>query len=483
MKKITGLGRSLAACLALVLAGAAVAGGGAAMEGDQELSDAQLSAIDTIVRGAREGVGFPSLIVLIDRGGKTIYSRALGNADLSFDIPASMETAYAIGSITKSFTGLAAVQLAYEGRLDLDATVSDYLPDYAGPGADVTVARLLDHTSGIPNYTNEIPGIRPSLERRAYTRDEMVALFEDLPLNFEPGTRWSYTNSGYYLLGLIIETVSGTDYYDYLRENVFAPLGMERTYSGDYAEVIPRHARGYAATGNGYVNAAPWHYLVPFSAGSLVSTAADVVRYRRGVFHSEHFPPGLRAMVLETRPLAGGQESLYSLGGLIISEFAGRRKISHAGDIWGYTSDHAYYPDDDLTIVMLANRQADAPAMSSFEQKIARVIFGVPQPEVQDLSLSEEELKRYAGDFRLNPYIVGADVYGFIERDGKLFIRFGGTGAEGPAIPLLAQGDGTFRAIFDDEWVFRFTGEPGAQKAGTLTMNYRGGTFYAERME
>jgi CubicO group peptidase (beta-lactamase class C family) len=483
MRKIIGFTRSVAAFLTLALAGVAVAKGGAAIEGEPALSEAQRSAIDSIVRNATEDAGFPSLLVLIDRGGRTIYSQALGNADLSFDIPASVETAYAIGSITKSFTGLAAVKLAYEGHLDLDATVADYLPAYEGPGADVTVARLLDHTSGIPNYTNEIPGIRSSLERRAYTREEMVELFEDLPLNFEPGTRWSYTNSGYYLLGLIIETVSGMDYYDYLREHVFAPLGMERTYSGDYAEVIPRHARGYALTETGYVNAAPWHYLVPFSAGSLVSTAADVVRYRRGVFHSEHFPPGLRAMVLETRPLAGGQESLYSLGGLVISEFAGRRKISHAGDIWGYTSDHAYYPDDDLTIVMLANRQADAPAMSSFEQKIARVIFGVPQPEVQDLSLSEEELGRYAGDFRLKPYIVGAEVYGFIARDGKLFIRFGGTGAEGPAIPLLAQGDGIFRAIFDDEWLFRFTGEPGAQKAGTLTMNYRGGTFHAERAE
>lgn len=483
MNKIIGFGRSVAACLALALAGVAVAAGGATNEGRQALSDAQRSAIDAIVANVKEGGGFPSLVVLIDRGGKTIYSRVLGRADLSFDIPATMETAYAIGSITKSFTGLAAVKLAYDGELDLDATVGEYLPEYEGPGAEVTVARLLDHTSGIPNYTNEIPGIRSSLERRAYTREEMVALFEDLPLNFEPGTRWSYTNSGYYLLGLIIETVSGMDYYEYLREHVFAPLGMERTYSGEYAEVIPRHARGYARTETGYVNAAPWHYLVPFSAGSLVSTAADVVRYRRGVFHSEHFPPALRAMALETRPLAGGEESLYSLGGLIISEFAGRRKISHAGDIWGYTSDHAYYPDDDLTIVMLANRQADAPAMSSFEQKIARVVFDVPQPEVRDLSLSEEELGRYAGDFRLSPYIVGAEIYGFIAGDGKLFIRFGGTDAEGPAIPLLAQGDGTFRAIFDDEWVFRFAVEPGAGKADTLTMNYRGGTFYAERIE
>jgi CubicO group peptidase (beta-lactamase class C family) len=482
MRNIIGFGRPAAALLALAAAGA-VAAGTPAGAGEQTLDDAQRSAIDTIVQGAREAGGFPSLVVVIDQGGETIYSRVLGDADLSHDVPATLETAYAIGSITKSFTGLAAVKLAYEGDLDLDATVRDYLPDYDGPGADVSVARLLDHTSGIPNYTSEIPGIRPSLERRGYSREEMVALFADLPLNFEPGTRWSYTNSGYYLLGLIIETVSGMDYYDYLREQVFEPLGMERTYSGDYAEVIPRRARGYALSGEDYVNAAPWHYLVPFSAGSLVSTAADVVRYRRGVFHSEHFPPGLRAMVLETRPLAGGEESLYSLGGLIISEFAGRRKVSHAGDIWGYTSDHAYYPEDDLTIVMLANRQADAPAMSSFEQKIARVLFDVPQPEVRDLSLSEEELGRYAGDFRLDPYIVGAEVYGFLAQDGKLFIRFGGTDTEGPAIPLLAQGDGTFRAIFDDEWVFRFVSEPGARKAGVLTMKYRGGTFYAERVE
>lgn len=483
MRKKTVFGASAMIRLAFVLAGISTAAVGAPGSGKPPLSETQRAAIDTLVHSARESAGFPSLVVVIDRGGDTLYSSVIGEADLGHGIPATADTAYAIGSITKSFTGLAAVQLAYEGKLNLDATVQDYLPDYGGPGASVTVARLLDHTSGIPNYTNEIPGIRESLERRAYSRAEMVALFEDLPLKFPPGTRWSYTNSGYYLLGLIIEAVSGMGYYDYLSAHVFEPLGMERTYSGDYAEIVPRLARGYDLTEQGYVNAPPWYYLVPFSAGSLISTADDVIRYRRGVFHSEHFPPGLRAMILETRPLAGGEESLYSLGGLIISEFAGRKKISHAGDIWGYTADHAYYPEDDLTIVLLANRQADAPAMSSFEQKIARVVFDIPRPEVRDLSLSEEELARYAGDFRLHPYIVAAEVYGFIAQGGKLFIRFGGVEADGPVIPLLAQGDGTFRAIFDDEWVFRFTGESEDGAASELEMEYRGGTFYAERVQ
>jgi CubicO group peptidase (beta-lactamase class C family) len=446
-----------------------------------ELDNTQQSAIEEITKQFMEAGAYPSAVVLIDQGGETIYARALGMADLENDMPANMETAYAIGSITKSFTGLAINLLAYRGKIDLAAPLNKYLPDYDGPAASVKVRRLLDHTNGIPNYTGQIPGVRKKLPRNEWSREEMVGFFEQQALLFEPGAKFSYTNSGYYLLGLIIEKVSGMSYYEFLQKNVFDPLEMTRTYSGDDSELISNRARGYAAGKLGFVNAPPWSYLIPYSAGSLVSTAGDLVKYRRGVFHSDYFPPKLREMLLTTSTLNGGEPNIYAQSGLIESDFEGHRKISHGGDIWGYSANHAFYPDEDITIIILTNNQADAPVPSSMEQKIARVVFGIPQPEIKDLAVNEKDLTRYAGNYYLHPYLFGMKRMGFIGQEGKLYIRFGGTDVEGPMVPLLAQGDGIFRAIFDDEWVFQFILDEDGEKAGNLKSWYRDGTFLAKR--
>jgi CubicO group peptidase (beta-lactamase class C family) len=438
-------------------------------------------AIDRLLRLSAEAMRLPSVVLVIDRGGEAVYEKAIGHSDLSHRIETSVDTAYAIGSITKSFTGLAIAQLAHEGRVDLEETVAHYLPSYKGPGAAATVAQLLTHSSGIPNYTNEIPGIREQIARNAFTRDQMVDLFQALPLNFQPGSQFSYSNSGYYLLGLIIEKVTGESYYDYLDRTVFSPLGLTRTYSGDRTELIPNLAHGYEVGPDGFLNAPPWHHLVPFSAGSLVSTAHDVIRYRRGVFHSDAIPQGVRDILLATTTLAGGAPNVYTLGGLVLSEPYGMRKISHAGDIWGYASNHSYYPEQDVTIVLLTNRAANTPALASIEAKIARIVFDIPQPTVRNLQLDKATLDRYVGTYRVHPYRIGFANLEFVERDGKLLMCFERCPDDfAGAVPLLAQGDALFRAPFDDEWTFRFiSGENGVSQ---LVSQYRDGTIYGERV-
>lgn len=439
------------------------------------------AAIEAITASIMAAGQYPSIAILIDQGGETIYSSSTGMADIEQDRPAQADSAYAIGSITKSFTALAILQLVEAGKVDLQQPVRTYLPDFQGPAADVKVQHLLDHTSGIPNYTNDIPGLNGKLDRTDFTREDMVGFFASLPLQFEPGEMFNYTNSGYYLLGLIIEQVSGLDYYEYLRQNVFEPLDMQRSYSGDSGEIIPWRVRGYDVGENGLVNAPPWWYLVPFSAGSLVMTAEDVVKYRRGVFHSDAFSPGLRELLQTTHDMNDGTHNFYAQGGLILSEFNGHRKISHSGDIWGFAADHAYYPDEDVTIVILSNRQADAPSVVSLEQKIARELFDIPQPEVLDLPVSEEELQRIQGNYKLHPFVFGPPVYGFVGHEGKLFLKFGGVEQEGPMVPLLSQGDGRFLFMPDDEWSFQFDATEG--KAATFESSARDGTFYAKRMD
>lgn len=472
MKTATWACRTMAGLLiSLVVMAAPVFGG--------ELSSDQLNRIEEIITRIKEQGRFPGVSVWVDKGGVNVYSVAFGETDIENGLAASIDSAYPIGSITKSFTALAALQLVAAGQLDLDAPVSRYLEDFSGPAKDVLVRQLLTHTSGIPNYTS-IPVVRDQLKRQKLGREQMVSFFADLPLQFEPGTRFNYTNSGFYLLGLIIEKVSAKDYYQYLQENVWDPLGMARTYSGDDEQLISGRVRGYEYGQKGFSNASPWYYLVPFSAGSIISTVGDLARYRRGVFVSDVIDSKVRALVLKQVPMKDGTPNPYTLGALIKSDFHGHIKYSHSGEIYGFFSDHAYYPDDDLTIAILTNRKGAAPTPVSMERKIARVVLGLPELVAKDVQLSAEQLAQYVGDYYLEPLQFGPPVYGFKVIDGVLAVSFGGVEAAGPALPLRAQGNDQFVSVMDDEWRFTFTRE-GDDILGFESVA-RDATFFATRM-
>lgn len=420
----------------------------------------------------------PSVTVLVDRKGETVFELSIGLADVGEKRAADADSVYALGSITKSFTALATLQLVDRGKLSLDDTVGKWLPDYAGPARAVTVARLLDHTSGIPNYT-EIRPLYPKLERSAWTRPDMVANFSALPLSFEPGARWSYTNSGYYLLGLIVEKVSGLDYYEYLRQNVFAPLGMAHTYDGDDTKIVPGRVRGYRVRGGTVTNGPPWHYLVPFSAGSLLATAGDLAKYRRGVFTSPAFSPSLRELITTNRPLNDGTPNLYALGGLISSRFEGHRKFSHSGEIFGFHSDHAYYPDDDVTVVVLSNRMGLMPSPVSLEHKLARILFDAAAPSTSPVAMTPRDLQLFVGDYDLRPFLFGPERYTIAVENGSLVVKIGG--AEAPGMPLVAVGKQRFVSSLDDEWVFDFDVPRRGQVARGFTMSAADGQLTAFR--
>jgi CubicO group peptidase (beta-lactamase class C family) len=445
----------------------------------EPLSPALRAQLAAATAEYREQAGPPAVTVLVDRGGETIFTTSVGLADVADRRAASAEAVYAIGSITKSFTALAALQLVDQGRISLDDTVDKLLPDYRGPGGKVKVRNLLDHTSGLPNYTSDIDGLYPRLERDAWTRDDMVANFAPMPLQFEPGSLWNYTNSGYYLLGLIIEKTSGLDYYEYLRTHVFMPLGMQHTHSGDDSEIIPDRVRGYRMRDGKLRNAAPWHYVVPFSAGSLLSTASDLARYRRGVFMSPAFPQSLRDLVVRTVPLKDGTPNLYALGGLINSSFHGHRKLSHSGEIFGFHSNHAYYPDEDLTIVVLTNRMGLFPSPVSLEHRLARVLFGIPAPVHSPVQVSPKDLAQFSGDYELRPFIFGSPRYTFAVENGNLLLKIGGPDA--PGMPLAPVGERRFVLAIDDEWVIEFDQASRGRPATGFHMSIADGTLTGYR--
>jgi D-alanyl-D-alanine carboxypeptidase len=446
-----------------------------------ELTSQQRVQLAAAIAVYQERAGAPAISVYVDQGGSGIFRADLGLADVDARRAVGPDSVYGIGSITKSFTAHAVLTLVAAGRLRLEDTVASILPDYAGPGAKVTIAQLLSHTSGIPNYVNEIPGLQPRLRRAEMQRADVLAAFEPLPLQFEPGSRWSYSNSGYYLLGLIVERVSGKSYYDYLRDDVLKPLGITRIWSGDDREIVPMRVHGYDWGVSGLENATPWFYLVPFSAGSLLTTAEELARYRRAVFTSPAVPARVRELITTEVPLSGGESTGYTLGALVKSQFGGLLKYAHSGEIWGYAASHAYYPTRDTTIVVLSNRKGPLLTPVSLERAIARILFDLPAPVIEDKKLSAKEALRYSGVYGLGIKRIGPPTLSFANRDGRLYFAFGAVSDPGKMLKLDRVGPDRFVLADDSETSFEFSGRAPQGAADQVVLEALNGRFAATR--
>jgi D-alanyl-D-alanine carboxypeptidase len=455
-----------AAMTALAAAGSLLAGCATA----QPAADPHTAAIDALVANAQSSGPYPGLAVSVRRGDTLIYEAAYGEADLEQHTAATPDTVFQIGSITKSFTALMIAQLAAEGQVDIEAPVSTYLPDYSGPGRDVPVRDLMNHTAGLVNYTS-LPDF-PQGSQRTVTRETMRDYFEDADLLFEPGTAFSYSNSGTYTLGLIIEAVTGQTYDAALAERVLEPLGLDRTYYAGYEPVIEGRAEGYVVGEDGFRNAPQLDPLVPFSAGALLSTVQDIQDYIDQVQRQNVFGDAVRDMLYEQVEL-GGDTLAYALGALVIRDWEGHRKIAHAGDIDGFAAYMSYYPDDDLSIVVMGSTRDVAPTPVGLEQKIARIVFEQPRPAPSTDPLADSEIAAIAGNYDASYMRIGIDRIGILPREGGIAFRIGGIDAQGPAIPLLHLEGRTFLAAHDDEMVFAFSPEDGA--SSDLTVDWLGG--------
>jgi D-alanyl-D-alanine carboxypeptidase len=429
----------------------------------------------------QERAGAPAISVYIDRGGSPIYRADVGLADVDACRGLGPDSVFGIGSITKSITAHAILTLIAAGRLKLDDTVGSVLADYAGPGAKVTISQLLTHTSGIPNYVNEIPGLQPRLRRSDLQRSDMLATFEPLPLQFEPGSHWSYSNSGYYLLGLIIERVSGKSYYDYVRDEVLKPLGITRVWSGDDREIVPMRVHGYDWGAHGLENATPWFYLVPFSAGSLLTTSEELARYRRAVFTSPAVPAGVRDLLTTEVPLSTGESTGYTLGALEKSQFGGLLKYAHSGEIWGFSASHAYYPSRDTTIVVLTNRKSPQITPVSLERTIARIVFDIPAPVIEDQKLTAKDASRYSGVYALTIKRIGPPRLTFTSRDGRLYFMFGAGSDPAKMQRLDRTASNRFVLADDPETSFEFHSHTVQAPADQVVLEALNGEFAAIR--
>ena len=351
--------------------------------------------VDWLVADFQRSTGVPGVSVAVVRAGRdTLVDKGYGVADLENDVPATARTVYRIGSVTKQFTAAAVLQLAEQGRLSLDASLGALLPQVPAAWRAVTVRQLLNHTSGIRDYTE----IGPRWVRRYredMPPDSIVALVRDDTLDFAPGSKWAYSNTGYVLLGMVIEKASGASYAAYLREHFFQPLGLTQTYYCDVAPVIKHRAQGYERQPGGLVNAGYLSMTQPFAAGALCSTVGDLAAWNRALATGRVV--GAASWARMTTPEGAAARAHYGYG-IESDTLAGHREIAHTGGINGFLSANSYFPDDSLSVTVLTNSGSSPP--NRLLDKIARVALGVPLPAAPKVvALSADERARYVGRY------------------------------------------------------------------------------------
>jgi CubicO group peptidase (beta-lactamase class C family) len=334
------------------------------------------AAIDSIARAAVDGGRIAGLSVGVVVGGDTLVLRGYGRADVELDVPTPDRAVYEIGSVTKQFTAAAILQLRDRGLIDLDADISEYLPHYDTQGRRVPVRRLLDHTSGIRGYT-ELEAFR-AIAPRALHPDTLVRMFQVEPFDFEPGTALIYNNSAYFLLGLIIERVSVQTYADYVKEHLFGPAGMPDSRYCSNTEIVPLRAKGYTATPAGLRRADHIDHMWPYAAGSLCSTAGDLIAWTQALHGGRVLGADAYRELITPDTLIGGVRVRYAKG-LSISTVAGQAAISHGGGIPGFLSDLVYLPEHDAIVTVLINTTGPT-APGAISAAIIRTLFGEPAP-------------------------------------------------------------------------------------------------------
>ena len=329
------------------------------------------SQIDQIMQ-SRSSSGDFSGAVLVGRQGKVLYQRAFGFANREWKIPNDLQTKFQIGSMTKQFTATLILQLVNEGKLRLDGKISDYLPYYRrDTGSRITIHHLLTHTSGVPNFTS-LPGFLDSpASRTEYGVEEFVTKYCSGDLEFEPGTKFNYSNSGYFLLGAILEHVSGKSYEALLHERIFGPLAMNDSGYAHSDTIIARRAAGYEHTDAGFKNARFYDMSIPFAAGALYSTVGDLFLWDQALYGESLLPTKLRNLLFKRNleDYGYGWVTLIPAPG---TPYAGESIPMHGGAIFGFQSVIQRIIQHHELIVLLDN--SDSPKLLDISLQIRRVL-------------------------------------------------------------------------------------------------------------
>jgi D-alanyl-D-alanine carboxypeptidase len=381
----------------------------------------------------------PGAAVIIVEHGKTVYAAGQGLADLEAKTPITPQTAFRLGSITKQFSSAVLLQLIEEGKVSLDDPISRYLAGFPEPGASATVRQLLNHTSGIQSYTS-IPGwMTEANTGRAYTTEQMIGLFRDMPSPARPGEKWDYNNSGYVLVGAIVEKVTGKPWHQAVAERITRPLGLETIRYGVEEPTIASMAHGYTVRETGVAPAVKIHMSVPHAAGALVGTVGDLARWGAALHHGKVVKPASYAAMIAPTRLPNGETIPYGFG-LGTGEMRGHQEIGHGGGIFGFSTDSTYFPKEDVFVAVFANSDQPATPPGVAMRKLAAMAIGDPFPEFTRAEVAPAALEPLLGVYRIDAAGGEPQERIFYARDGKLFTKRSGA----PEMEVFAAGDDRF---------------------------------------
>lgn len=376
----------------------------------------------------------PGAVVIVVDDGKVVYEAGHGLADIETGVPITPDTVFRYASITKQFTAATILQLVAEGKVSLDAPLTDYIPEYPQPGGSATVRQLLNHTSGIMSYTN-LPGMRdPAVTTAPRTTAQMLDYFEDQPMPAAHGERMAYNNSGYVLLGAIIERVTGKNWDVAVRERIASPLGLASLNSGIYEAGMASMATGYSIEDDKVAPAQEIHMSFPHAAGALVGTARDLATWAGALHSGKVVPAPLYAQMIAPTTLPDGSTSSYGFG-LTNADVRGEPSIGHSGGIFGFSTDSLYLPGEDLFVAVLTNSDSPKTSAGLLTQKVAALAIGKVYPEYEVQALPLDRLEDVVGRYEF----VGA-VRDFFVEDGSFYSQREG----GSRLEVFYAGNDTF---------------------------------------
>jgi D-alanyl-D-alanine carboxypeptidase len=444
--------------------------------------------LDSVIQVSLSDLPLAGASVTVMKGQDTLVWTAKGYGDLENRVPATPSTVYRIGSITKQFTAAAILQQVERGKISLDDDVAKFVPEYSSRGKRVTIGQLLNHTSGIRNFNDLGDAFSRTLAVELPQKDAL-ALMRDQPFDFEPGSRWRYGNTGYFLLGVILERVTGKPYADYISEELARPAGLTATTYCEGWGLIRHRARGYDAVGTDFVNAQYMSMTAGFSSVGLCSTADDLVTWTRALETGRVISQ--ESYRLMTTPVGAAARANPPYGfGVWVIEADNRRYITHHGQLAGFNAVLSVVPSESLTIAVLTN--TSGLGASRLGGRLAAVILDISprtaekakkltRPQSRSLTRSERRvyIGRYAvravgEDSSAAPGVVTLEVF---DENGRLTVHLTGD----PPEALIPLGEHRFIAAarLDKAFVFEmrkdqairvtYTGPDGVYKGARIS--------------
>lgn len=385
----------------------------------------------------------PGAAALVARNGRILYKKAFGVANLELPTPMRTDHVFRIGSITKQMTAVAILQLAEQGKLRLQDDITTFIPDYPTQGNTITIEHLLTHTSGIRNYS----GIVDTTHSGAvdYSPTEMIDYFKNQPMRFAPGAKWEYSNSNYFLLGYIIELITGGTYRDYIERHLFAPAGMTSSLYASDRRIVRNRADGYSKGDHGFENAEYLSMTQPYAAGAVQSTVEDLFIWHQALYAHKLVSRESLDRALARYTMSTGEQTSYGYG-FRFGYIQGSPSVWHGGMINGYITMAMYLPNEDVFVAVFSNCDCNSP--EDVTAKLAAVAIGEPY-DFHPSTVDDTTLAGYVGVYENSK----GHLRVITAADGRLFSQSG----RGPCAGLSArrhdwfalEDDNTQQVLFD----------------------------------